>query len=199
MALLANHRRGGRDKSSSAAATAQDPRPVPCHGRQLALWLVPTSGEQALHLVCLLQPLPEQARVAATADNGNAPLFLHQSQRNCDHGSPTSSRIQSTTNASSSCDRAPPAPPQQAYEQSTTTTATTDDNGHDGMTQDSLAQAFTQPPEETNDLSPAHAASETVVDAGVTADPVRPQLQRLHRLLEPTPLQLTIQRRPPRR
>ena len=41
MVLLANHHRVGRDTSSSTVATAQDPRPVPCHGRQLALWLVP--------------------------------------------------------------------------------------------------------------------------------------------------------------
>ena len=41
MVLLANHHRVGRDTSYSAVATAQDPRPVPCHGRQLALWLVP--------------------------------------------------------------------------------------------------------------------------------------------------------------
>jgi hypothetical protein len=69
----------------------------------------------------------------------------------------------------------PPAPPQQASQQSTTTTAMTDDDGDDGTTQeDSLARAFTQPPEETNDLSPAHAEPETVVDAGVTADPVCP-------------------------
>ena len=41
MVQLANHRRVDSDKSSTAAATAPDRRPVPCHGRQLALRLAP--------------------------------------------------------------------------------------------------------------------------------------------------------------
>ena len=41
MVQLANHRRVDSDKSFSDAATAPDLRPVPCHGRQPALRLVP--------------------------------------------------------------------------------------------------------------------------------------------------------------
>ena len=53
MVQLVNHRRVDSDKSSNAAATAPDRRPVPCHGRQLALRLVPVEWRASAALRAL--------------------------------------------------------------------------------------------------------------------------------------------------
>ena len=53
MVQLANHHCVDSDKSSSAAATARDHRPVPWHGRQLALRLVPVEWQASAALRAL--------------------------------------------------------------------------------------------------------------------------------------------------
>ncbi|KAI2490417.1 hypothetical protein MHU86_24149 [Fragilaria crotonensis] len=77
MVPLANHRCVASDKSSSAAATARDHRPVPGTADSSLTSLSLPSCEQALHFVQLLQQLPEQASAAA-ADDSDPPMLLHQ-------------------------------------------------------------------------------------------------------------------------
>ena len=83
MVLSANHRRVGSDTSSSAAATAQDRRPVLCHGRQLALRLVPVELQTSAALHAL----------ASTTVRTSARCCRRRLQQRSDASSPVPARL----------------------------------------------------------------------------------------------------------
>ena len=199
MVQLVNLRCVDNDTSSSAAATVQDHRPVPRHGRQLALQLVPVELRTSAALRAL----------ASTTVRTSERRCRRRQQRHSDVFSPVPAPLppQNPPQQSNPLPQppfrsrpSPPPAPSPTSRQSATTT-TTDVDGDVGMPQEPLDQAPTPPPEEdTGDPSlSASTDQEPVADAGEATLPARPPPppRQRQRPIGPMTLPGKIQRRLP--